>query len=278
MTAIYAILCSLCYGCADFAGGLAARRSPVFAVAIVSQLVGAVTILALLPIMGGADSFAEVWKWGMSAGIVGSAGVVMLYHGLATGYAAIVSPLSALTSAVIPVLFGLILGERPDAMDWAGIALAVPAVLLLSMGDGKGSGQVSLSIRWGLLSGLGFAGFFILISRCGENSGMAPLVAARMGGIPVLLGIAFIRRQRLVLVRGSRLAVLGAGILDMGANVFFLLAVRSGLLIIATTITALYPAPTVLLQRLLLGEKITALRLAGLVLAVLGVVFIAAGP
>ena len=93
----------------------------------------------------------------------------------------------------------------------------------------------------------------------------------------MLLGIAFIRRQRLVLVRGSRLAVLGAGVLDMGANVFFLLAVRSGLLIIATTITALYPAPTVLLQRLILGEKITALRLAGLVLAVLGVVFIAAG-
>ena len=277
MTAIFAIISSLCYGCADFTGGLATRRSPIFAVTIVSQAAGLLTVLALLPVMGGLDSFADVLVWGMTAGIFGAAGVSILYHGLATGYAAIVSPLSALTGAIIPVLFGLLLGERPTSMDWVGISLAVPAVLLLSMEDGSPSDHVARSVRWGLISGLGFAGFFILISRCGAHSGVAPLVAARMGGLPVLLAIALIRRQRLVPVRGTRLAVLGAGVLDMAANVFFLLAARSGLLIIATTIVALYPAPTVLLQRIVVGEKMSALRLAGLVLAVLGVVFIAGG-
>lgn len=276
MTVVFAVLSSLFYGCADFTGGLAARRSPILSVVIWSQFMGAVTVLAVQPLLGPFHLSLDSWIWGMAAGMAGSAGIGFLYHGLSTGLAAIVSPVSAVIGTILPVLFGVFVGERPDLLDWMGVGLAVPATVLLAMERDYSGHSVKDSLCSGFISGLGFGGFFILISRSGDDSGLLPLLAARTAGVPALLLLALVRRQPLILASGTRIATLGAGILDMGANILFLLATRSGLLIVASTLVALYPAPTVLLQKIVFHEKMGVLRLAGFIMAITGIVCIAA--
>ena len=277
MVNLFAALTALSYGAADFTGGLAARKTSVLSVTVWSQAVGILTALAVLPLVGGARISLESWLWGMAAGLSGAAGLSFIYRGLAEGPAAVVSPSAALTGAALPVLFGFIIGERPGLLTWVGVLLAVPAILLLSIERGDSRGRVSAALRMGVIAGLGFGGFFVLISRSGDDSGLWPLVAARSAGVPMLLGISLARRQSLVLNKGSRAAAMGTGVMDMAANVFFLLAVRGGMLITASVIAALYPAPTVLLQRIVFGEKLNAARITGLVLALTGIALIGVG-
>lgn len=277
MVTLFAALSALTYGCADFTGGLASRKSPVSAVVAWSQAVGILIALIAIPLLGGSPPTLDTWLWGAAAGLAGAAGLGFLYQGLSTGLAAVVSPTAALTSAALPVFFGFLLGERPGSTTWIGVALALPAVLLLSVERGDGKSEVLKSLRTGLIAGLGFGGFFILLSRTGEDSGIWPLVAARSASVPLLLIFTKIRRKSLVLEKGSRRATIGAGALDMVANVFFLLASRSGMLITASVVTALYPAPTVILQRIVFKEKLGVLRIVGLALALAGIALIGLG-
>lgn len=277
MVTLFAALSALAYGCADFTGGLASRKSSVSAVVAWSQAVGILVALIAVPLFGATAPTLKAWLWGAAAGLSGAAGLVFLYQGLATGLAAIVSPTAALTGAALPVFFGVLLGERPETITWIGVAIALPAILLLSMERGDGKGAVLSSLRTGLIAGFGFGGFFILLSRTGDDSGLWPLVAARSASVPLLLAFTIIRRKPLVLEKGSRRATLGAGILDMVANVLYLLASRSGMLITAAVITALYPAPTVVLQRMVFKEKLGTMRIAGLVLSLAGIALIGLG-
>lgn len=277
MLILFAALSALAYGCADFTGGVASRRSPVSAVVAWSQAIGIPIALIAVPLLGGTSPTLNAWLWGAAAGLCGAAGLGFLYQGLATGLAAVVSPSAALVGAALPVFFGVLTGERPEIITWIGVAVALPAILLLTIERGDGKGAVLKSLRTGIIAGLGFGGFFILLSRTGENSGIWPLVAARTASVPALLVFTRIRRMPLSLARGSLGTTLGAGILDMVANVFYLLASRSGMLITAAVITALYPAPTVILQRLFMKEKISFIRLAGLALALTGIALIGLG-
>lgn len=274
MVTLFAVLSALSYGIADFSGGLAGRKSPVSAVVAWSQAVGIIVALIAVPIIGGTKLTAWAWLWGALAGLCGAAGLSSLYRGLATGLAAVVSPTAAVAGTALPVLAGFLLGERPGLLTWLGVALAIPAVLLLSVEHGDHKGAVMKSLKMGLIAGLGFGGFFIFIARTPDNSGIWPLVAARSASVPALIIITLIQRKPLALVKGSRLAALGAGAMDMAANVFYLLAARSGMLITAVVITALYPAPTVLLQRMVFKERLGPARIAGLILALTGVVII----
>ena len=103
---------------------------------------------------------------------------------LATGLASVVSPTAAVTGAALPVLVGIALGERPEALTWLGVLIAIPAILLLSFERGEGRGQAVKSLRTGFIAGLGFGGFFILLARTGESSGLWPLLAARLNLLP----------------------------------------------------------------------------------------------
>jgi drug/metabolite transporter (DMT)-like permease len=274
---ITAALSALSYGIADFSGGLAARKSPVSAVAAWSQAVGILIALLAVPLVGGSSPNLHTWLWGAAAGISGSAGLGFLYRGLSEGRAVIVSPTAALTGAALPVLFGVISGERPDLITWSGVAIALPAILLLSFERGEQRNAVLGSLRTGLIAGVGFSGFFILLSKTEAGSGLWPLVAARSASVPFLFLMTIIRRKPLLLNRGSRRATLSAGILDMLANIFYLMAARSGMLITAVVVTAMYPAPTVILQRIVFKENISALRIAGLLMALAGIALIGMG-
>lgn len=274
MVNLFAALSALSYGIANFSGGAATRKSDVSAVMVWSQTVGILAGLGLVSLMRGAGPTWAAWLWGMASGISGGAGLMFFYQGLARGLTSIVSPCAAITGAAVPVLFGVIFGERPEILTWLGVALAVPAVLLLSVGRDDSDGRVLSSLRMGLMAGLGFGGFFILISRSGGESGLWPVIAARSASIPMLLTAGLLRRRPLRLRRGSRRAAAAAGIMDIAANLFFILATGSGVLITPSIIVGLHPAPTVLLQRIIFREKLGRRRTAGVIAALAGIVLI----
>ena len=274
MAFILAGLSALFYGIADFAGGCAARRSRLLAVLLLSQLLGiTVAGLALALLWPGPPRIQDL-LWGLLAGLVGSMGLFMLYGGIARSIVAIVSPTSAVVGAILPVLLGVMLGERPTVTALAGCALCLPAVLLLTRepGGGEHDGKsVRTALVYGCLAGLGFGVFFAAISRASPGAGLWPLVAARVGSITASVLALAAARQPLRTERGDLAPTLIAGAADMGANILFLLATRSGLLSLVVIIVSLSPAPTVILARLFLGQRITPVRWAGLALALTGV-------
>ncbi|MCP5514159.1 MAG: DMT family transporter [Spirochaetales bacterium] len=278
MVIIYALMSAFAFGTADFLGGFSSRKNSTTAAVAWSQGAGLITVLIAAPLLGsfrvtGADIF-----WGMAAGISGAAGVMVLFHGLSKGIASVISPLAALSGAVLPVLFGFLAGERPPLLTWTGVALSLPAILLLSWEKrGRKNDHVLRSVRLGLISGAFFGGFFIMISRTSDGSGIWPLAAARFATVPLFILLTIFRKSRIILEKGTRRVTVLSGFLDMAANVFYLLAARTGYLIIAVILSALYPAPTVLLQKIVLHEKLTVLRIAGLVLSIAGAALIGAG-
>lgn len=277
MVILFALLSAVSYGAADFLGGLSSRNNPALSVVAWSQLLGLAAVLIAAPLFGASGLRLPDLLWGMAAGICGAAGVGILFRGLASGLASVVSPTAAVTGAVLPVLYGLISGERPAALTWIGVALALPAIVLLSIEPAEKNGNIRTSLKYGLLSGIAFSGFFILISQTGEGSGLWPLLGARAVTVPLFFLLCVIRQKGLSLTAGTRGITIVSGVLDMMANIFYLLAIRTGYIILAVVLTALYPAPTVVLQRVHLKEKLTASRIAGLILAIAGAALIGVG-
>jgi drug/metabolite transporter (DMT)-like permease len=271
-------LSALLYGSADFYGGLATRRSPVAAVLALSQLVGLALAIAATAALGTALPGLADLAWGAVAGLCGAAGLAALYTALATTVVAVASPVAAVVGVVIPVALGVAGGERPGALAWAGIAAAVPAIALLTAGTtpGAGAGSSRRAALLGAAAGLAFGLFFFAISRTKSDSGLWPLVAARVSTIVLVVLAAAIFRRSLRPARAGLGALLASGALDMGANIAFLLASRAGMLSIAAAVAALYPGPTVVLARIVLRERMSAMRVAGLVLALAGVALISA--
>jgi drug/metabolite transporter (DMT)-like permease len=189
----------------------------------------------------------------------------------------VAAPVAAVVGTTLPVLFGVVIGERPAPLAWVGMALAVPAVVLLSSSGRKDAGSTGRAAWLGALAGAAFALFGILISRTGIDSGMWPLVAAR-GASVVLLGfIALAWRRPLIAPRRTWGLVTLSALLDIAGNVLFLLAVRRELLSLVAVIMSLYPAATIALARLVLRERVIRHQWWGLLLGGGAVVLIALG-
>lgn len=289
MALILGLASALTYGAADFLGGLATRTTKVLTVVFVSQLLGSVLLLLVLPLFGGARLTAGAMWWGAWSGIAGAAGIALFYQGLSVGRMTAIAPITAVEAASIPVLFGLAVGERPSPLALAGVVLALVAVGLVSASadpqpEGPAIVARSNRRRWldtgiahALGAGLAFGAFFILLDRAGDDTGLWPLVAARVSSVS-LIGIALLGTGgwQTPPRKGIRI-IAGAGALDVSANIFYLLATRQGLLSIVAVLTSMYPATTVLLARVTLGERFRRTQSIGLLVAVVGVVAIAVG-
>lgn len=277
MPLLLAGLSSLVFGIADFAGGLATRRAPAITVVWGAQVVGLASIAAVAPLFSAGAAAGVPLAWGAGAGIAGSIGLVLLYHALATTRISVAAPVAAVVGTTLPVLFGVVIGERPAPLAWLGMALAVPAVVLLSSAGRRDPGPAARAAWLGALAGAAFALFGILISRTGTDSGMWPLVAAR-GASVVLLGVgALAWRRPLVAPRSTWGLVTLSAVLDIAGNVLFLLAVRRELLSLVAVIMSLYPAATIALARIVLGERVIRHQWWGLLLGAGAVILIALG-
>jgi drug/metabolite transporter (DMT)-like permease len=216
--------------------------------------------------------------WGAAAGVCGAVALLLFYRSLAVGAMTVVAPLTAVMSAVVPVVAGIALGERPSPLALVGVLLAVVAVLLVSAEEGRLPGPRILrgpGVAGALVSGTGFGLLFVLLSRADHDTGFQPLAAARIASLALLAAVALLGRRGLVPRGAPGALVVASGVGDMTANVLFVLASRLGLLSVVGVLLALYPAGTVLLALLVLKERLHRVQLAGLAIASTGVVLIA---
>ncbi|HET6778400.1 MAG TPA: DMT family transporter [Gemmatimonadales bacterium] len=279
MTYLWALGSAVLYGAADFTGGLATRRASTIPIVFLSQLSGLVSLLLLLPLLGAATpTRLDLW-WGAVAGLTGGVGVALLYRALAIGTMAVVAPTTAVCAVTIPVVVSVVLGERPSPMAVVGIVLGVLSIVLVSKqtAPSDGSAGYSKGVGTALASGVAIGFFFLALAQTRTEAGMWPLVASRSLSV-LLFGVAAVagRSPIRMPVPVLGLAML-CGLVDMLANALYLVAARVGPLSIVVTLSSLYPASTVLLARVVLGERLNLWQVSGVGCALAAVVLIVRG-
>ena len=277
MAVLLALASALVYGAADFLGGLSSRRAPVLGVVAVSQAVGLLALLALLPWLGGPVTGADL-AWGAAAGLAGAAGLVLFFRTLARGVMSVIAPVTAVTAAAVPVVVGLLTGDRIGPWAAAGIVLALAAVVLVSAEGGLSALRSArpASLAPALAAGSAFGFFFVLLDRTSQESGLTPLVTARLASVALVVVIAGAGRQSLRVGRPALPLVALSGVGDMTANALFLLATQAdGQLAITGVLASLYPVSTVVLAQVVLRERLVPAQLAGLGSAAVAVALIA---
>jgi drug/metabolite transporter (DMT)-like permease len=250
-----------------------------------SQCSGLVALLLTLPLLPPASPAAADLGWGAAAGLAGSVGVGLLYRALAIGTMGVVAPTTSVCAVVIPVLVGSLLGDRPGTLVATGIALAIVAIVLLGQESTHPEHPASSPPRGGLpagmwhalASGVAIGCFFLLVSQARTEAGLWPLVAARCAGVPFFAALAVTTGASFRLPRTLLVLLVAGGVLDMTANVLYLLATRYGDLAVAVTLSSLYPASTVALARIVLNERLSRSQVIGMVGALVAVVLIVGG-
>jgi drug/metabolite transporter (DMT)-like permease len=305
---VLALAAAVSFSASDYAAGLATRRASVVRVTFVTELTHTALLLCLIPLVSSqAPSLASL-AWGALAGISGLAGAMALYLGFRHAAFSIASSISAVGSATFSVLAGLLFGERPSALSLAGIALALPAIAAVSASTGSaGSGSAhpgpaepgvdqpdpgdtggeparrpgrglsghSAGVVWGLIAGAAFGLYFISLNQAGSATDAWPLAASGVTALVTITIVAAVARQLKPPPPGTRWLSALTGITAAAGTFTFFLATHRGLLAITAIITSLYPAGTILLARVLSGERLTPVRIAGLGLAGASVVLIA---
>jgi len=278
------------YGSADFLGGVVTRRVNVLVVVLVSQALGSSALAVCLFAFSNEPLTGTALWWGAAAGVAGTIGIVLFYRALAEGRMSVVAPVTAVEAAAVPVLFGLLIGERPSGIALIGVALALPAVALVSSAESVETVEEetpsgarswvrlsSLGLPQAAAAGLCFGAFFVLVERAGPSGGLWPIVGVRIVSTIAMLIAILLTRPSFENV-GSNLALLAVvGSLDVTANVFFLVATHTTLLSIAAVLTSLYPAVTVLLATAILKERLRGIQLIGLTAALIGIALISLG-
>jgi drug/metabolite transporter (DMT)-like permease len=311
LAVLLALAAAAGYGGSDYAAGLAARRASVVRVTVLVEVTSAVLLLCVVPFISSqAPSLASV-LWGIAAGASGVAGAMALYLGFRHAAFSVASSVSAVGSAAFSVLAGVVLGEKPGALSLAGIALALPAIVAVSAPASRQPPEVALPrqhgqvpvtkelglappggsrgvappgqhrhavvVGLGLAAGAGFGMFFIGLNEAGSVTDLWPIVISQVAAMVTVTCVAASTRDLHLPPRGARrLSVMTGAIGATGTTMFFL-STHHGLLAVTAVITALYPAMTILLARVLSGERLTALRIIGLSLAAASVALIAAG-
>ena len=268
-----ALLAALTWGGADYLGGFAARRLKAFQVLLLVALAGLAAMLLLTFIAG------ETWLsptgllYSTLAGICGSLGITALYRGLTLGNTAFVAPLSAVIGATTPVLFEFVRGNPPEPTQLVGFMLALSGIWLVSRTASEHTVPRFTGWPLALIAGLGFGGFFLLITQVPDESVFMPLVVVKSVTILLALAVLGLRRDGLPSVRHN-LVALSAGLLDVAGNVLYLLASRWTRLDVAAVLASMSPAVVVMLTRLFTHEAITRWQWMGVAVCISSVVLI----
>jgi drug/metabolite transporter (DMT)-like permease len=297
------------YGGSDYAAGLAARRASVVRVTVLVEATSATLLLCVVPFVSSQAPALTSVLWGAGAGASGVAGAMALYLGFRHAAFSVASSVSAVGAAVFSVLAGLVLGERPGALSLAGIVLALPAIVAVSApAPQRGSPRASTGqgpmtterrlepsvgsrgvappgqhrhhaagVGLGLAAGAGFGLFFTGLNEAGSASDLWPIVITQVAAMVTVSCVAAATRDLGLPPAGARGLSVLTGVIGAAGTAMFFLATHHGLLAVTAVITSLYPAGTILLARVMSGERLTALRIIGLTLAGASVALIAAG-
>jgi drug/metabolite transporter (DMT)-like permease len=285
MAIALAFVSAMLYGVSDFIGGRASRRSPATAVALVAELFVFALCIVIVPLIESDGPPSRAIWWGFAAGVCTSVGVIGLYVALARGNMTVVAPVTGLVAAVVPVVVGVTLGDRPSTLAVAGIVAAVVAVGLIGgivgMFGRDASKPAVDATTVGMAIGVGFAFglLFVALDRSGDHSGQWPLLFAQLSALPILVVVALVqfRHERPVVDRRLVLPAAVIGALIAGSNATYLIATRQGLLSVVAVVVAMYPASTIVLASIIDGERATRSQIAGMALAAGALVMITTG-
>jgi drug/metabolite transporter (DMT)-like permease len=251
------------------------RRTAVFGVVLISQLVGMAMAIGCFVLGGEAAPEPVDIAWSVLAGVLGVVGITALYQGLAVGRMGIVAPVTGVLAAVIPAAAGIVLEGMPAPMVLAGIATAIAAVLLVTRVEDEGGGRSGLGLA--LLSGAAIGGFGIVIAQIGDGHVFGPLTIVRATEAVCIVGGVVVTRTAWRPAASRVPAIIAIGIADMTGNAFYILAVQAGALAVASVVSSLYPVTTVILATVILHERVTRSHAVGIALAALAITLIGLG-
>jgi drug/metabolite transporter (DMT)-like permease len=278
LTVILGFATALVYGFADFFGAIASRKILAVKVTAISGLVGLLFLLLLSPILGANFSTAAI-VWGVAAGFASAIAMSALYASLAIGPISIVSPMSAVISAIVPLIFGFITGDRFGFLGWLALLVILIAVVLVGFVPGENVRLPSTrALLLATIAGTGIGIVLICLAQAPRDTGIASVillraVSASLLGIYLLFTWMRTRRTSGESTPASSkfwIAAAVAGLFDSSANVFFTLGSRTGTLSVISVLTALYPLGTIILARVVLKERIAKVQMIGVLLALAG--------
>ena len=276
MEVVFGGISSLLYGVADFLGGEGAKRVTAATVVLWSGLFSFPMLVIAALIVGG-EATTPDFLIGAAAGLSGSLGLMMLFAGLSRARAAAVAPVAAAVGAIVPVIAAVLEGERPSELVWLGFAVAIPAVVLCAWATSPG-GAGGGGVIYGLVAGIGFGGFTILIRMTSEQSNLLPLISSRAATFLLPLALAALGVWQISGLRSiPKKLIVANALLDVSANVSLVVALRAGSLAVASVAASFYPAITVVMARAVNAEHVRWQQALGLALTIVAMTAIALG-
>lgn len=271
-SALFAMGAVCTWGLSDFVGGYTARRFEAFFLAALGHLSGTVMVVSLaLMAHQPLPPFSHL-RWACLAGVASGISLAVFYRALGQGNMGIAAPVTAVLSAGIPTVFGVVSEGSPGGATIAGFALALVGIWLISRSENGGRPR---GIGLALIAGLGFALLFILIRKAGSGSALWIAAVSRASSLVVTGSIVLAgRRFKPVYSLGFALGLL-AGCVDAAGTIFFILASQHGRLDTAVVLCSFYPVVTVLLARIVLKERFTLWKTVGILAALASVPLIA---
>jgi drug/metabolite transporter (DMT)-like permease len=291
MSAVLALLASLVWGTSDFAGGLVSKRVRPLVVVGLAHLSTLVVLLVVATATGSFGTHLGYLPWAIAGGVVGLIGLVAFYTALSTGSMGIVAPIAG-TGAIVPVVVGLVGGDSPGALQILGMVVAIGGVVLASGPELRATTKGGVRpLLLACVAALGFGSVFVCIERGSRYSVLMTLTFQRVTSTAIvcLIGLGYYlanrritnkteERPRLLPSTAKQCgAIVFVGWTDAGANGLYGAASRHGLVSITAVLASLYPAVTVVLARVIEGERTKRIQDVGVALALGGIVLLAVG-
>ncbi|WP_410584996.1 EamA family transporter [Amycolatopsis sp. lyj-108] len=274
---LLALSSALSYGAADFVGGVGSRRHSSSQIVLVGQAAGALVMLVAGLLVPGRPAASD-FLWALLAGLGSSTGGIFLFRGLARGRMGLVAPISAVGAALLPVLVGAVLGERPGWLVWVGVFAALAGIWLVSRETTSDRpARTRGALVDGAIAGAGFGVLFIALDQISADAGLLPLAANQLTGAILTILAATCLRQRWRPSRGVVGWGSASGLLGVSGTLGFMVATGTTSLGVAGVLASLYPAVTVLLAAGVLGERIDTRQRTGIGICTLAVASLALG-
>ena len=275
MPLIWAGFAALFYGLADYSGSRASRFANSASITFFGQAmafmgIGVFLLFARTPVMP-----LESWLWTTGGGFGGALALVAFYKAMSMGSMTVIAPITAVIGLSVPVIAGVLSGERPSGSAWIGILLATVAVALVADVLDRHDLPTPPRVIWmAVAAGLGFGMIFVCMGNTSHDHGVWPLFGQRLVSVPTVAAIALIQTRSISVPKRVILLSIAAGVLDTSANGLYLLATSTGLMSIVSVVVAMYPVATIFLAMTLDHERLHKSQGVGLLLAITSLVLI----
>lgn len=280
MPVLLALAAAICWGTGDFFGGVAARRGgQVNAVALGAQLAGFTAFIPIVLLLGGSLTLADFW-WALTSGASAGIAIFALYYGFTKTHTGVVAPTAAVLTAGFPAVFGLVTGDDLTSIQLAGIAVALVAIWLISRPGTTATpfdANVRLGVIYGITAGILFGLMFIGLDQLTDDSAVPAVLPLRLGGAVAIFLISIVRSMPMRPQRALLPLIAGSGFIGSLGNLAFILSTADGDLAIVSVVGSLFPAATVGLAYLFLGERLSRLQLGGVAAALVAVALVSVG-